>query len=462
MSDVTILLHGWSDSSESFRDMKAFLVRNGIAPVESVLYADYESREDAITFGDIVDGLNDRMIAEGIIDASGRKLQDADVIVHSTGGLVIRHWIWRYYLRDGDRIDECPIRRVVMLAPANFGSPLAHRGKSFLGSLVKGRRGIRDFFEVGRQILTGLELGSPYQWWLSENDLLGSESHFVVSRDGTDGTVVISGTPLDSVKFVLDPFVPREVGQARRPYRWLETENQTRAAFGILPGLDHGSIVDAFGQEDADESPLCDYVLRALRIESPGDFESLRRELADVTRETFAPSSGRKAYQQFLVRAVDDQDEPVDDFTLEFSVRKESKRDESGRMRRVATSRAEEELSEGATRLIAGEFHRHSLDPSYRRFLVDLAAVTDFLEDARERLRGEPVLSLTAHVPPVDRGIRYDTERLRSVALYPADASQAGGNGVPTFFHPNTTTLLEIRIDRVNDYVFLGPRPRSH
>lgn len=481
MSGTTVLIHGWSDSSESFEHMKAFLARNGVGPVERILYADYESREDAVTFNDVADGLNDQFIEAGLIHPDGRKRTDVNVMVHSTGGLVIRHWIWRYYLRDGDRIDECPVRRVVMLAPANFGSPLAHRGKSFLGSLIKGRRGIRDFLEVGRRILTGLELASPYQWALAENDLLGDTPHFVpdriqltvlcgadeyeglqglVSRKGTDGTVVIAGTPLNAIKCVLEP----NTGGGRaggRPYSWVGTVTPNRTAFGVLPGLNHGSIVDAFAGDDADDHPLCRYVLRALTTEGPDDFEGLRNDLADRTRATFSDDSGRKAYQQFLVRAVDDQGVAIDDYTLEFEIRKAGRRRQDGFTSESQPSREEEELGHRATRRIAREFHQHSEAPSYRRFLVDLEDVRALLDEAEEVLGGEVVLGLRIHVPPIDRGIRYRAEELGSVALYPADAVQARGGGT-TFFHPNTTTLLEIQVDRVNDYVTVGAEPRKH
>ena len=168
MARQTVILHGWSDCSESFVHLKAFLTRNGLGEVSTIHYADYESREDNVTFEDVAGGLNDELRARGLIDAAGRG--DLNVIVHSTGALVIRHWIWRYYR---DRIDACPVKNLVMLAPANFGSPLAHRGKSFLGQLFKGRWKIGDLLEVGRQLLDGLELGSSYQWELAHRDLLG-------------------------------------------------------------------------------------------------------------------------------------------------------------------------------------------------------------------------------------------------------------------------------------------------
>lgn len=485
---TTILIHGWSDSSDSFRDLKAFLARHGIGEVEEIFYADYESREDSITFDDIVDGLNDRLIERGVIHRDGRKLDEVDVVVHSTGGLVIRHWIQRFYGGAGGRIEECPVRRVVMLAPANFGSPLAHRGKSFLGSLIKGRKSLLDFLEVGRPILSGLELGSPYQWRLAEGDVLVPEPWFhgeriqltvlvgmedyddlrrFANKAGTDGTVVIAGAPLNTVKFVLDPCRPQDPDAPVRPYEWVGVENHTETAFGVVPHLNHGSIIDVFGEHDADGRLLPRLVLRALTTSGPAAFRTLRSELAGITEATYASGDvPRPRFQQFLVRAVDDQGGPIDDFTLEFGVHKASKRGPDGFIRAVRSSEAEERLSREATSLIAREFHRHGEAPNHRRFLVNPVAVRAFLDRAGEILGEEPVLSLTMHVPPIDRGIRYDTERVRAVALWPADDAQRGDGGgplrTPTFFYPNTTTLLEIRVDRQNDYVTLGPRARKH
>jgi pimeloyl-ACP methyl ester carboxylesterase len=480
--NATVLLHGWSDSSRSFAAMGRFLARHGVAPVESLLYADYESREDSITFSDIIDGLNDRFIERGIIDRRGRALREVNVVVHSTGGLVIRHWIWRYYRKHGDRIDECPVKKVVMLAPANFGSPLAHRGKSFLGSLLKGRRGFRDFLEVGRQILTGLELASPYQWILAEGDILTEDPYWLperiqltvltgadeypglrglVSKDGTDGTVVIAGTPLNTVKLTLDPRPDGEGPDSERAYRWSNMNNRLDAAFGVIVNTDHGSIVDAFAGRNAETAPVCRFVLQALRARSAAEFRDLQAELRQATAAVYAQENGRKEYQQFLVRAVDDQGTLIEDYTLEFSVWKASKIAAGGHARRVPRSRAEEELSEEAGRLIGREFHRHSESPAYRRFLVEPRAVGAFLERARNRLGEDAVLCMGMHVPPVDRGIRYEVDDLHTVALFPADASQRGRGSAPTFLFPNTTTLLEVVVDRVNDYVFLESRPRG-
>lgn len=63
---------------------------------------------------------NDQLIEKEFIGRDGKKIHDLNIVVHSTGGLVIRHWIWRYY---NHRIDECPVKRLVMLAPANLDLP---------------------------------------------------------------------------------------------------------------------------------------------------------------------------------------------------------------------------------------------------------------------------------------------------------------------------------------------------
>ena len=225
LREKTLIIHGWSDCYKSFEKLKQYLVDKKIGNVETIFYGDYESREDHITFNDVIDGLNDQLIEKKFIDANGKKLCRLNVIVHSTGGLVIRHWIWRYYYRDKDRINDCPVNKLIMLAPANFGSPLAHQGRSFLGRLFKGRWKIGDMLEVGQNLLDGLELASPYQWELAHNDLLYPIPYYSaakiqttilvgikdyeglrgwVNKPGTDGTVVIAGTSLDSAKLVLD------------------------------------------------------------------------------------------------------------------------------------------------------------------------------------------------------------------------------------------------------------------
>jgi hypothetical protein len=480
METVTLILHGWSDCSSSFTGIKSWLIRKGVGTVKTIVYGDYQSREDSLGFNDVIDGLNDQLIAQGFIGSDGCKQKELNVIVHSTGGLVIRHWIWRYYQRDGDRLKECPVKRIVMLAPANFGSPLAHRGKSFLGMLFKGRWKIGDFLEVGRQLLDGLELGSPYQWTLAHRDLLGPNPFYHaagiqvtvlvgindytglrgwVNKPGTDGTVVIAGTPLNSAKLVLDVSRPVARDAAYKPFEWTLTPGCVEAAFGVLKDLDHGSIVDAVGSKV--DTVAGKWVLRALSTHSAKDFEALRKGLSEETEATYsaATASGnpKARYQQFLIRMVDDQGEPVRDYTLEFFIVSRPKPFEGGVVRGNPRVR-ERDWSDRINKALLGQIHTHGRDSSHRRLLVDVSEVRQLLKDAGDALGTPVALSLRVYVPRVDKGIHFANDRLENVVLL--DPEREKDAPLRVFFE-NTTTLIEIHVDRINNYVSVSPHPRK-
>ncbi len=73
--------------------------------------------------------------------------------VHSTGTLVVRAWLTAY--------SQCQARlkHLIGLAPATFGSPLVHKGRSWLGALVRSNRETcPDFLKAGDLILGCLAL----------------------------------------------------------------------------------------------------------------------------------------------------------------------------------------------------------------------------------------------------------------------------------------------------------------
>jgi len=474
--DITLIIHGWSDCSSSFKKLKDYLVENKVGTVQTILYADYESREDNITFNDVIDGLNDQMKKNGIIDADGNKLKDVNVIVHSTGGLVIRHWIWQYYANDTQRIDQCPVKRLVMLAPANFGSPLAHRGKSFLGSLFKGRWKIGDFLEVGRNLLNGLELASPYQWDLAHEDVLGGKAYYNrnkiqttilvglndyeglrgwVNKPGTDGTVVIAGTSIDTAKLVLDfSRPPEETGKAH--YEWAFTKPPDDFAFGVIDGVDHGSIVDPTSPKSGNKGIVGGFVLRALKTKTPQEFAKLVDDLEAYTDYSYQQTSKPK-YQQFVLHAVDDLGDPIRDFTIEFFIFRAAQMSK-GLVNETTLDKQERALSQEAHELLTRGFHTNQSDSSFRRFLVDLAEIRAFLQKAENTLDDKPALSMRVHVPKVDDGIQYETKYLQNVVIHDTSGKLKAPKN---FFYENTTTFIELRVNRFNDYVHIGVKPQK-
>jgi len=66
------------------------------------------------------------------------------------------------------------------------------------------------------------------------------------------------------------------------------------------------------------------------------------------------------------------------------------------------------------------------------------------------------LLAMRLHVPKIDRGIYYDTANTQDVVIW-----EPGAEAGPTFFYPNTTTLVELVVDRRTDYVTVGTSPRS-
>lgn len=468
----TLIIHGWSDCSGSFKHMKQRFAEAGIGDVETILYADYESREDNLTFNDVIDGLNRQMVKRGLIDEKGESESDINVVVHSTGGLVVRHWIWRYY---HDNIDRCPVKRILMLAPANFGSPLAHRGKSFLGRMVKGRWKVGDLLEVGRNLLDGLELASPYQWDLAHKDLfITGDSYYNrdqiqltvltgiedyggirgwVNKPGTDGTIVIAGSSLDSIKLTLD------FSDANIPHKWSEVKTASDFCFGVLQKLDHGSIVGEFENK---ESAITKLVIQALKIDGPVEFKTYKDQLRALTNQTYQVLKGRKGnkyskFQQFVIHAVDDHGTNVDDFTIEFYVYKAEKSDAGIVEGKKYFNQKERELSDEVQKLMLGNIHTHSIDSSYRRLLVNLNDMAEFMVKAKERI-GEFVISMRIYVPEIDKGIYYDTKSLQNVVIYRSDKSDSSQ---PSLFFGNTTTLIELKVDRITNYVTISENPKK-
>jgi len=475
MREATIIIHGWSDSSKSFVALKKTLIKQGIGSVDDIYYGDYESREDNMTFDDVVDGLNDEMLNWGFIDVNGKKKTNLNVIVHSTGGLVIRHWIWRYYYKHKNRIADCPVKRLIMLAPANFGSPLAHRGKSFLGGLLKGRWKIGDLFETGKEILHGLELGSPYQWEMAQRDLLIKSPYYnaeqiqttilvgiedfqgmasLINKPGTDGTVVIAGTSLDTTKLRLDFSKPKRNLSSYNAYEWGLTNPPDDFAFGVLEKLDHTSIVDEAGKANSQVNQL---LIEALSVKTKSTFDKYQDKLDKITAQTYTKTS-EPQYQQFIYHAIDDQERPIEDYTLEFFIYHSDKAN-TNTILKQRLSKKEVFYSQMINRALSSQFHTHSQDMSYRRILVNNAEVMGILDKAKQDMKKNVVLSMKMYVPKIDNGIRYRNHDMQNIIIYDPNINSSQKT---TFFYPNTTTLVELKVDRYNTYVKIGRKAIKH
>jgi hypothetical protein len=282
-----VLVHGYSDKGRSFARWRARLEAAGY-DATTIHLGNYVSLSNEITIKDIAEGF-DRALRESAALRDGAPF---DAIVHSTGMLVVREWL-AGTIGTIDRPElaaerQSRLKRLIGLAPATFGSPMAHKGRSWLGAIFKGgKQPGPDFMEAGDLVLSGLELGSAYTWDLAHRDFLADPAVYgrsgatpypfifmglddygrlkrAVTEQGTDGTVRWSGAGFNSRKIRVDLTV--EPTRRRRidiaPWRNVAVPQ------AFLRGLNHSSIL----QDPSDE--LLRMVLAALEVSSGPAYEA--------------------------------------------------------------------------------------------------------------------------------------------------------------------------------------------
>ncbi len=460
-----VIIHGWSDEWTSMRKIGNPLAQAGA----NVYYVNYDSREDKAVYQDFAEGLQKELARQGLLSGPDKNLQ---FVTHSTGALVLRQWLKQYHPNSDDFTGN-----VVFLAPPNFGSPLASMGNSFIGKIFKGQHGTDyDDFEVGEQILHGLELASPLSWTLADHDLFGENGtiyhkdgirastitghsgygglRYFVNKPGTDGTIVVAGANLNARKLQLNFVGPNKRGWSR----WHGFQVDENPSLGMIPpnlpfaihkGLNHATILDI-----VDHPTLRKQLIRCLNA-TPKTYDSIRASFVGFTQKQV----GKKPelnYQQFLFHVVDDRGMPVKDYHLEFNVWNSSRLQESYKggprhvPRNVQMTRDEERRSAKLDELLERNLHTHSQDPSYKRYLL-------YPGDVRKIVGRDYVVTIRIDAKSGDKDITYRTMALDNILLYHPN---------PDFpvkvhpFYPNTTTLIEIRVDRESRLLQIG-RKRS-
>lgn len=346
-----LIVHGWSDSSDSFRPLADFLVARGWQ-AKTLWLGDYVSMEDDVRVQDVAMRMAqviDQRIAAGQLDAR------FDMIVHSTGGLVARAWLTTRYR---GRMAECPVRRLVMLAPANYGSKLAAMGKSMLGRLAKG---FRHGFHTGTSMLDDLELASPFQWELAQRDVLlapggDAERYYgadrvlpfvitgtrgytgllrqIANEDGSDGTVRACAANLNARGVTLD-FRETDPEKVMQPWA---SRIEDEVPLAVLPTRTHATIIDpgradpesddGIAETAEEKAKLGELILQALACADIAAYRQIRQDWAALSEATAGRGAaddpenpcadGYHQYLQINVYAVDDHGKPVADYFLEF------------------------------------------------------------------------------------------------------------------------------------------------
>jgi pimeloyl-ACP methyl ester carboxylesterase len=443
MSNPIILIHGYSDSGESFQNWKQKLTARGYK-AEQISICSYVSLSNELTIKDIAEGFNRALE----IQAGLEQDEPFDAIVHSTGMLVIRSWLATY----PSRLNR--LKHLVGIAPASYGSPLAHKGRSWLGAMFKGNREFGpDFMEAGDQILDGLELGSKFTWDLAHTDLLGQETFYgptkktpyvfifcgnkgygglrrLVNEPGTDGTVRWAGCGLNTRKITLD--LTRNIEDKSRIR--IEDWSNVDIPVTFVDGLNHGTILS-----DPSEA-LVNMADRAFQVSSSASFEAWQAEAAKISKPF---QNAVPQYQQFVVHTVDERGDPVRDFNVQLFTRDAKAKD---------AELVEFDLA----------VHTYSTDPSYRCLHVNLSDLKP------ERInRDKHQLWIRVRASTGSQLVGYQG--------YGAEAGSEEVNleltsliddATVKLFYPFTTTLVEVKVNREplplsgkNDVLwFLKPR----
>ena len=454
MATSLLIVHGYSDGSTSFTALGDFFVSQGLYTSDQVFYLDYSSMDDEATFRDFADKLD----ADYRTRFSGRRI---DVACHSTGSLVVRAWLAMHEARSRRRglNEPCPVDRLLCFAPANFGSDLARLGQSFLGkfrsTFFNSRSHREDFMESGAAVLQGLEPASPFQWELSfECDLHGDHTYFSDARPedqrcypfvfaageaydglqakvikqralpGTDGTVRIAGTSLNSRACTLDF---RQTGPT---LRWWRNERFPRMPFAVFSGVNHGSIIDPAcpGFTDADgPGGMAVQVLRDTTAAAGYAAWSTAFDACSAAHHARLPEERQVQFQQFFFRVRDDVDAQVEDYFVDFHVV-------------GADGQPHGPLTEQFDELFETKVHVHSKAKSHRVFWMNCSQLRTF-DTALRAAGGRLMIEISGKSALPDVRYHVSTFVAYDPAVDPVD-------GAPVLLAPNTTTLVDVILNR--------------
>ena len=431
---MIVIIHGWSDSADSFKPLARWLAREGLArSIREIRLGDNITLDDDVNFTDLSTALE----KAGKDADLPRRERSVDVIVHSTGALVIRDWMAGLQRAN-------PVRRLLMLAPANFGSPLAHTGRSIIGRVFKGFNSERRF-QTGTHILDGLEMASPYSRQLAARDLFGNRTVFgagkvlctvlvgtsgytgisaVANKPGTDGTVYVCTANLNAAKLTVD-----FAANPQAPVYRLARANGS-SAFARIDGYNHSSITL---NEERDPGVLGDLIRAALKV-TDRDFEAhcerlqMIVEAAEVTKGRSASQMNRY-FQNTVLHVHDDAGRDVDDFFLElFMKRRPKSRSEWD----AATARIQEE--------VVSKVHVYGGNAAHRSLLIDC----NELQETFAKYPGVFCMALTAE-PDISltRSVGYRTFGWNDIDSIKLDHRQTR-----KMFAADRTLLMDVKIHR--------------
>ena len=451
-----VFVHGYSDSGASWAPWREILRQRLGIDDAMMRTCSYVSLDNEISIKDIAEGFDRALGTQGGLDPG----QPFDAVVHSTGMLVVRAWL------AADPLRVKRLKRMIALAPATFGSPLAKQGRSWLGAVFKGNKQFGpDFLQAGDQILLELELASEFSWRLAVEDILAAPPRYsagadtpyvfvfcgtgtysglrkIADKPGTDGTVRRSGCGMNVRVIQLDMTQSGVVARRQSPQlaavaqltrgervvadNWLNVSIPVHLVGGPQKPdeVNHATIlsnpipelvelvIEAFSLTDPATAPdgnsAAGYAAWLAKADAKSRFEKLKEQ-----------------YQQFIIHAVDERGDPIADYNLQLFL----------------TDAAQTQVE-----AFDADVDVYSADASYRCFHVDVAALLPQPHQSAPGLKiGIVASSGTSYVGYLGYGYEQQTEPGSWDASLEFDGTTLG---TVQFFSPYTTTLNRLYLER--------------
>jgi hypothetical protein len=461
-----VLIHGYSAGGLSFKALCNKFSAAGIAPIDLNI-GNYVSLNNEITIKDIAEGFDRALRNNPRLNQN----QEFDAIVHSTGMLVIRSWLTNYGAAVGSNDRLRRLKHLIGLAPATWGSPQAHKGRTWIGALVKGNKEPGpDFLDAGDEVLDGLELGSRFTWDLSHLDLLGDAPYYdlgpttpyvavfigntpytgvssVANDPGTDGTVRWAGCGLNTRKISID-LTRTPLGDDGKPRaRVSMTPWAGRVDIPMLPveGRNHATLIS-----DPDDD-MVERILSFLKVDDGPGYETwlkAAKEHAEPAMARMLVNPGRGAaglegdFKSFFGHLFSDSDQPMDGWQ-QFVVHVRDERGDPVPDYMIDVLRQQQgewvEFVEMCT-----DVHAYGADASFRCFHIRLPkGIAQSSVPLQIRITASTGTKLMAY-----QGYGSDEDAKTLTATAKPVIIQVGGLGDASLFFPFTTTLVEVLINR--------------
>jgi len=431
-----VIIHGWSDQATSLKSLSDWIDKNPKIKPITIDLGDWRSMHDQVTLPDVAVALELAWTQK----LGQTQPRSVDVIVHSASALVVREWMTRYYYAP----ETVPIHRLIMLAPANFGSHLAHKGRSFIGRAIKGWDNDEALWQTGAQILKALEFASPYSYVLAERDLFGSDCWYgkgrilctvlvgdkgysgvagLVHEEGSDGIVRFSTANLNVAKITL------RLDEQEQVTQFALQELNGKTAFGLLPFENHSSIALKEHPKAADKALKLALIQRALAV-TDSDWDEWCVELAAKAQ------GGQQArLQHTVIRLRDHLGQAVPDYFVEL----------------YRTEKPDDKFEEKIYRRFIKKAHEYQDDKSYRSLYLDIGFLNKTLRADIEKANG---LYLSFFASPYYVESNAQDKNSRSpVGYVSAAANEVAGlkilpQQLDTIFKPHRTLLIDVQIKR--------------